>query len=129
ADPGRVGTGRDDAGHVGAVAVAVVRVGIGVRLGLVGGAGGVGVVVVTDEVVAHRDTVGGKGGAIPVAAEVRVLVVHTGVQDADLDPLAGIAQLALGDVRPGHGQGADHLVLRLGLLLRGHADRQHREDR
>src|SRR5699024_5716963 len=118
---GRVATGPDDAGHVGAVSVAVVRVGIGVWLGLVGGAGGVGVVVVADEVVAHRDTVGGEAGAVPVAAEIGVLVIHAGVQDAHLDPLAGITQLALGDVRPGHGQGTDHLRLRLGLLLRGHA--------
>src|SRR5699024_6203067 len=68
---GRIPAGPDDAGHVRAVPVAVVRIGIRVRFGLIGRAGGVGVVVIADEVVPHGDTVGGEGGAVSFTAQIR----------------------------------------------------------
>ena len=117
--------GGGDAGDMGAVAPAVV--GVVVRGGRqarrrVGGRVAEGV---ADEVVTGhhlrigevRGTValGGLGTRSAGAAEFDVVVVDARIDDPDLDPLAGVAELGLGDVGAGHAQGVAHL--RRGDLL------------
>ncbi len=109
--------GADDAGDVGAVAVAVLRVVVG------GGGVGVrvpGVVVVADEVVAGHHALGGE---LSGAAEVRVGVVDPGVHDGDAEAFAGDAEFALDDVGAGHAQRGVHLggaVVQVGDLVAHH---------
>ena len=86
--------GADDAGDVGAVAVAVIRHGVRVRHRLVGGALRVGVVVVPDEVGAGHDPCireRVRSRLASVAAEVLVVDVDTRVHDGDLDAGPGVS--------------------------------------
>ena len=112
--------GRGDARDVGAVTFAVI--GVGVRDGLVarGLLRDIGVAVgIADEVVARDDLGGGeRRGAVAIgglgargagAAELDVVVVDAGVDDADLDSAAGVAELGLDDVGAGHAQCVSHL--------------------
>src|SRR5699024_12667302 len=114
----RVTAGADVTGHVRAVPVAVVRVVVRLRLRLVRRAGGIGVVVVPDEVIPLGHPLGREARPLSAATQVRVVVVHTGVQDAHLDTFTGVSELALHDVRTGHRQCADHLRSGGGGLLR-----------
>src|SRR5690606_21784708 len=96
-----------------------------------GPGGGAGVVVVTDEVVAEGDALGREGVTLrdATATEVGVVVVDTGVDDADPDALAGDAELAVHDVRAGHALRRAHLRGEVAALgPDGRVDDPHRED-
>ena len=127
--------GRGDARDMGAVTFAVI--GVGVRDGLVarGLLRDIGVAVgIADEVVARDDFGGGeRRGAVAIgglgargagAAEFDVVVVDAGVDNADLDAAAGVAELGLDDVGAGHAQCVSHLgrtdalgLLRIGAVV------------
>ena len=100
-----VGLRADDAGDVRAVAGAVHRV--------VVGSGHRGrrrrVVGIANEVVAVRDAA--VGSDLVASAEVRVLIVESGVDDADPYARAGIAELRLRHVGAGHGERGGQLGL------------------
>ena len=126
--------GRGDAGDVGAVTAAVVGVGVGDGLVALRLVSDIGVAVgVAHEVVAGDDPGGGEArGAVGPgslgargagAAELDMVVVDAGVDNADLDSAAGVAELGVDDVGAGHAQGVGHLggADALVLLLLGAA--------
>ncbi len=95
--------GADDAGHVRAVSATVVGEGVGPG-GVGRGIGTAGVVGVAHEVVAigHARVREVTGFVVDAgSAEVGMVVVDAGVDDAHLDALAGDAQFLVGDICTG----------------------------
>ncbi len=125
-----------DTGHMGAMSTAVI--GVWVRHGPIGDLGGLRrhrwiAVTVADEVISGNDlgvregggavTLGGRHARGAGAAELGVVVVDAGVDDADLDALTGVTELGLDDAGAGQVQCGGHLGGEQPLFLLGLAAR------